>query len=308
MQRTLGAHRFGAGQLGQPLHPALRLLGLARLGLEAVDERLQVRALRLFLLVGDLLLAQVLGALAFEIGVVADVQLGLALVQVQGVGGDVVEELAVVRDHQQGAVVALQPFLHPHHGIEVEVVGRLVEQQQVAGRHQRARHVQAHPPAAGEVRDRGFVRRGGEPETVQQPAGTRGTVVTVHFLQPMVGLRNRFPVLVGEGVGLHLDGGVHGFVAGQHEVDGRVRQVRGFLRHRGDARLRREIEVTLVGLDLAHQRGEQGRLAGAIAADHADPPPGMQGQVDIGQEKAFAPAQGEIAERDHPTIVSGRGA
>jgi hypothetical protein len=55
----------------------------------------------LFLLVRDLLLAQVLGALAFEIGVVADVQLGLALVQVQGVGADVVEELAVVRDHQQ---------------------------------------------------------------------------------------------------------------------------------------------------------------------------------------------------------------
>ena len=52
-------------------------------------------AFGLLLLVRDLLLAQVLGALALECGVVADVQLGLAVVQVQDVGGDVVEELAV---------------------------------------------------------------------------------------------------------------------------------------------------------------------------------------------------------------------
>src|SRR5262245_6990523 len=87
-QRTLRAYRLRARELGQALHPRLRLLRLARLRLEAVDERLQVRALGLFLLERDLLLAQLLGALALEGRVVAGVELRLALVQVQGVGGD----------------------------------------------------------------------------------------------------------------------------------------------------------------------------------------------------------------------------
>src|SRR3546814_4446786 len=42
-------------------------------------------------------------ALALEGGVVADVQLRAAAPQVQGVGADVVEELAVVADQQQRA-------------------------------------------------------------------------------------------------------------------------------------------------------------------------------------------------------------
>jgi hypothetical protein len=69
-----------------------------------------------------------------------------------------------------------------------------------------------------------------------------------------------------------------------------------------------QVEVAAIGLELAHQRGEQAGLAAAIAPDHADAPAGVQGQVDIGQQQAFAAAQGEIAEGDHPTIVSGRGA
>src|SRR3546814_14390308 len=72
---ALGAYRLGAGELGQALHPALRLLGLAGLRLETVAEALQVRAFDLFLVVRDLLLAQMLGALALEGGDVADVPL-----------------------------------------------------------------------------------------------------------------------------------------------------------------------------------------------------------------------------------------
>ena len=55
---ALGTHRLGAGQLGQTLDSRLRLLGLGRRGLEAVDERLQVSTLDLFLLEGDLLQVQ----------------------------------------------------------------------------------------------------------------------------------------------------------------------------------------------------------------------------------------------------------
>ena len=49
-----GQHRRELFHPRQRLHPALRLLGLARLGLEAVDELLQVRDPLLLLLVAGL--------------------------------------------------------------------------------------------------------------------------------------------------------------------------------------------------------------------------------------------------------------
>src|SRR5690606_30840899 len=45
--------------------------------------------------------------------------------------------------------------------------------------------------------------------------------------------------------------------------------------------------------------GEQRGLAGAVAANHANPPPRVQGQVDTGKQQPLAAAQGEIAKRDH---------
>ena len=54
-------------------------------------------------------------------------------------------------DHDHRAGVALQPRLEPDERVEVEVVGRLVEQHQVGRAHQRAGELQPHPPAAGEA-------------------------------------------------------------------------------------------------------------------------------------------------------------
>jgi hypothetical protein len=59
-----------------------------------------------------------------------------------------VEEVAVVGDQHQGAAVVAEPLLEPDHRVEVEVVGGLVEQQQVGAAHQRLGQVEAHPPAA----------------------------------------------------------------------------------------------------------------------------------------------------------------
>ena len=296
---ALGAYRLGACQLGQALHAALGLARLAGLGLEAVDELLQVGALGLLLLVRDLLLAQVLGALSLEGGVVADVEPGPAVVQVQGMGAHPVEELAVVRDQQQGAGVLEQPLLQPQHRVQVEVVGGFVEQQQVAGHHQRARQVQAHPPAAGELADRPVMGLGRESQAVQQASGAGLGVVAAEFGQLLVGLGHRFPVLAEVGLGFGPDHLGHDVVAAKHEVDGRVRQRRGFLGDAGDADPVGHVDVAKVGLDLAAHRREQAGLAGPVAADHAHPPAGVQGQVDIGQQQALTPAQGEVSEGDH---------
>ena len=82
---------------------------------------------------------------------------------VGGVGGDAavlngrnvrdagVHERAVVGDEKHGAVVAREELLEPTDAFEVEVVGRLVEKQQVRVAQQQLGEGDAHLPAAREV-------------------------------------------------------------------------------------------------------------------------------------------------------------
>ena len=58
------------------------------------------------------------------------------------------EERAIVRDEHDGARVLGQERLEPRDGVDVEVVGRLVEHEQVRLGHQRARQERPAPPAA----------------------------------------------------------------------------------------------------------------------------------------------------------------
>ena len=84
-----------------------------------------------------------------------------------------VEKFAVVRHQQDAAGIARQILLQPQDGFEVEVVGGLVEQQQIGAVHQRAGQIEAHAPAAGEAADRALQRVVGETQPVQQLRGAR---------------------------------------------------------------------------------------------------------------------------------------
>ena len=55
----------------------------------------------------------------------------LAAIELEDPAGDVVEEVAIVRDRDDGAGIVLQEPLEPRDRFGVEVVGRLVEQQQI---------------------------------------------------------------------------------------------------------------------------------------------------------------------------------
>ena len=57
-------------------------------------------------------------------------------------------------DDQDGAAIALEEVLQPHHAFEVEIVGGLVQQQQIGRREQDRRQRHAHAPAAGKFRGR----------------------------------------------------------------------------------------------------------------------------------------------------------
>ena len=108
------------------------------------------------------------GVLHLEVAVVAGVGGEVAVLEVQDAPDHLVQELAVVRDQKQRAAVGAQPALQPQQRIEVQVVGRLIQQQQVRAAHERARQVGAHAQAAGELAQR--ARRG--PRREPRPAAS----------------------------------------------------------------------------------------------------------------------------------------
>jgi hypothetical protein len=63
--------------------------------------------------------------------VIARVDVNGAVVDIQDVGGDVVEEALVVRNHQRTPAVLRQKLLEPADGQDVQVVGGLVQQHHV---------------------------------------------------------------------------------------------------------------------------------------------------------------------------------
>ena len=89
---------------------------------------------------------------------------GACAVQLENPAGDVVEEVAIVRDGDDRSLVLVQEVLEPGDRLGVEMVGRLVEQQQVGRLQQQAAQRDAaplaarqrsrprHPAAAGEAR------------------------------------------------------------------------------------------------------------------------------------------------------------
>ena len=233
-------------------------------------------AFGLLLVVGNLLLAQVLGALALEIGIAARIQFGGATVQMQGVGSDHVQELAVMGDQQQGARVLEQPLFQPVHRIQVQMVGRFVQQQQVGGHHQRAGQVQACTPATGERGYRALVGIGGKAQPVQQLARTRLGVIGPQFGHLLMRIGHRLPVFASVGFRLFLQHRSNHVVAPQDIVDRTVRQGRGFLGHIGNTDLARQRDIALVGLQFAAYSGKQAGLAGAVTADHTNAVAGMQ--------------------------------
>ena len=136
----LERHRRRIARRRRETRQALQSLALS-FRLKRVDARdvppdvllflLHVRALLL-----ELALAREtsLGALRNELAVVAPVPLARARLHVQDVRADGVHERTIVRHDDDRFVRVVEPFLKPGRGVEVEVVGRFVEEQQVGGR------------------------------------------------------------------------------------------------------------------------------------------------------------------------------
>ena len=85
-----------------------------------------------------------------------------AAVELEDPSGDVVEEIAVVRDRDDGARVLLERPLEPGDGLGVEVVGRLIEEEEVGFGQQQPAQRDPSTLATRERGDVGVARRQSE--------------------------------------------------------------------------------------------------------------------------------------------------
>ena len=222
---------------GDKLHPfehfdtALRLLGLGGLSAEAVDIALQMRNALLLAFVHRLLLRETGSALHFERAVVTGVLKHRLLFDMDNFVDDRIEKIAIVGDQDQRPCVTLKPFFEPDDGIEVEVVSRFIEQQQIGAANQRLGEVKAHTPAAGKIADRPLQLFVAESQTVQQAGSARTDGPGVDGVQLAVDRGDGMAVvalicLLERGFQLAVF-----TIAINNIIDSRLRQRRGFLIH-----------------------------------------------------------------------------
>ena len=96
----------------------------------------------------------------------------------------VVEQVAVMADDEHGVRIAREVVLQPQRAFEVEIVGRLVEQQQVGLGEQHRGERDAHAPAAGELRGRALLRARVEAEAGEDGGGARRRGMRVDVGEP----------------------------------------------------------------------------------------------------------------------------
>ena len=85
--------------------------------------------------------------------IIPGIEFDFAFADFEDAGGELVDEVAVVGDEDHCAGVLHQGFEQDVFGAQVEVVGRLVEQQEIRGMQQHAQQRVAVALAAGEHAD-----------------------------------------------------------------------------------------------------------------------------------------------------------
>ena len=306
--RRLEAQRHGAGgarrrrearHAHQDPPSPLGLLGILT-GDVATDVVL-LRRDRLGLLVKSALGGQApLGALGDKIGIAAGVGEPSTTLEVEHVIGDLVEEGAVMADDQQSGLETPQMADEPFGRLEIEVVGRFIEQQQVSRGDELAGETQSPALTAaecGQLLGDGPV--GIEAEAVQHRRDTGVNAVAVGALELLQVMVVAGQLCLGEriatlphGMRLRLKRMLQREQLGERSAgrfpDGRGPGKGAMLVQLRPAQLGRPHDRPLGRGERAGHHAEEGGLAAAVAAD--DPPPlsGSDGQIDIGEQDVGA--------------------
>ncbi len=210
-----------------------------------------------------------------------------------------------MRDEQQRFARATEEGVEPFERGHVEMIGRLVQEEQLRILQQQGRQRGAHLPASGQIGGgpRELRPRESEPtEDLLRPVPAVELLVVrkllVQFCElaaqlDLLLLRRRLRQSRLHGGKAPLQPGAPGD-AGEHPIDDRSgRQLRKLLRQIPGARPVHELHGAPVRLDLAGEDLQQGALAAAIRADQA-------GAVVVAEREARAVEEhlGPVADRE----------
>ena len=247
-------------------------------GRETLDEVLQLRDLLLALLVVGLDAGADLRFRQHHVVVAAGVGDDRLIVDVRGVRADAVQEVPIVRDHDQRAFVAEQELAHPVDRIEVEVVGRLVEQQRFRLAEERLRQQDADLLAALHLGHLFPVQRLRDVEALQQNRRVGLRLVAVLVADDAFELAETHAFGVGQIAFLVEDFALleraPQLVVAHHDSVDDAELVEGELILPQDADLGRAHDGAALRRLLAGQQLHERRLAGAVRAGQAVTPAG----------------------------------
>ena len=141
---------FDALDLLEFLDAALHLFGFGRLRAEAVDESFELLDAVALIGVSGFQLRPALGLLLFVFRIAAGIEVDALVPDLGDARDGHIEEKAVVRNQHEGVRISLEIGFQPVARFEIEVVRRLVEQQQIRLFEQQFGQRDPHLPAAGE--------------------------------------------------------------------------------------------------------------------------------------------------------------
>src|SRR5687767_13763263 len=294
----------------QPLH-FLAARGRLRgpgAGAEAGDEVVQLRDLLLALRILGLDARPHLRLGHHHVVVAAGVGDDRLVVDVRDVRAHGVQEMAIMRDDDQRAVVAGQEFDQPVNGVEVEMVRRLVEQQRLWMTEQRLRQQHADLLAALQLRHRPLVQCVRDVQALEQDGRVALGRVAVLFPDDAFQLAEAHAVVIGHlGPGVQqlalLQGRPEPPVAHDYRIDDAAR-VEGELILAEDADLLWTADRAALRRQLTGHQLHEGRLAGAIRPRQAVAPPGDERRGDVVEEHLRPVAHGETADCNHDPELS----
>ncbi len=275
----------------------MNLARLGGLGAEAVDECAQVRDARLLVRLLALLLRLPLGALQLAGRISAGVADQALVFEGQRGLCDAVQEVAIMGDRDDRAWIPGQPALEPDDGVEVEVIGRFVQQEQVAGHEQRARQVQSHAPAARQRIDGLLGGQFAEAQAGQQLLDSGMRTGVAGHLERFVSVRQRHAVVGLRGEQLAARG-LQRLVGSLDEAPGWGVATGHVLLQAHDPH-RRRIDVAAVQRNFADQRAQQRRLPAAVRADQGDAFSGCDRHIGVFDQHASAARKADASQPDH---------
>ncbi len=212
------------------------------------------------------------------------------------------KEVPVVGDDDQSAPERPDPALEPGQALEVEIVGRLVQQGQVEVRELGAGQGHLGPLPARERRNRLVGQCRTESDLLEHRVDTG---VEVAHAQPGEALEGHLVAPLGRrssrcqpgcGLGQFRLGRTGPGPSAQVLPDGLTRRrlvLLGQVADRGRGRVPDDLPG--VGLDQARQELEQRRLADSVGSDHPHTGVGADGDRGPVDDRAAAPVMGEVA-------------